>query len=151
MPRTVTNGSASSIIHLFLKINGPCRFCVLRLCFNWFANCQTAHSLLYYSNGSPYADAAMLAPSPSHFASHCSISQLSTRNGVEADKLCTYTRKTKGSASIIWSFAPRSICYIPSVQYITLWESGSCSVLTVCGAPVGREEVCARVILLRVG
>ena len=23
--------------------------------------------------------------------------------------------------------------------------------LTVCGAPVGREEVCARVILLRVG
>ena len=30
-------------------------------------------------------------------------------------------------------------------------ESRSCSVLTVCGAPVGREEVGTRVLLSRVG
>lgn len=32
-----------------------------------------------------------------------------------------------------------------------LCESRSCSVLTACGAPVGREEVSARAVLLRIG
>jgi hypothetical protein len=34
------------------------------------------------------------------------------------------------------------------MENIDLCESRSCSVLTVCGAPVGREEASTRVLLL---
>ena len=41
--------------------------------------------------------------------------------------------------------------FTASVCELSLCESRSCSVLTVCSAPVVREKVSARVLLLRVG
>jgi hypothetical protein len=40
---------------------------------------------------------------------------------------------------------------VPNGSSVYLCESRSCSVLTVCGAPVGREKVSTQVMLLRVG
>ena len=37
------------------------------------------------------------------------------------------------------------------MDWIGVFVSRSCFVLTVCSAPVGREEVSAQVLLLRVG
>ena len=40
---------------------------------------------------------------------------------------------------------------VPNGSSVYLCESRSCSVLTVCGTPVGREKVSVQVMLLRVG